>query len=295
MNPGHSYTIPVSEQISAVMRQLWSEQNAALQQALQAYGRPGLLRVHLDLWKPALIQRLQPIYEQLVAEGKLSFAQHAKPAKRVKRGAAAELFAGIPGQKPIAEVNEYIEVFDPNVEELARRYLYDFAASTLATSKMSVLEAYQATAHVMGTGLAAGDTLMKLTQQIGTIFLNPDRAQMIAASESSRLYHMGQLITAKESGEVHGKTWLASADACDLCLELNGKTVPLDEPFVKEPGRYGTVMAPPRHVRCQCSLTYELLPNAKPSLAIAQPPDPEPGFIWMPGAWSHWQGVGVAA
>lgn len=296
MNPGHSYTIPVNEQIAAVMRQLWAEQNAAVQQAIQTYGRRGLLMVDLDRWKTALLTRLGPIYQQMVVQGKLSFAAHTTPVKRIKRGVASELFFGIPNQKPIAEVNEYLEVFDPNVEELARRYLYDFAASTLATSKLSVIEAYQQTADVMARGLSSGDTLTQISQQIGSIFLDPYRANMIAASESSRLYHGGQLITAKESGEVSGKTWLASADACERCLELNGKTVGIDEPFESKPGRYGIVMAPPLHPFCMCSITYELLPGAKPTLAIAQQaPEPERGFMWVPGEWSVWPGLGVAA
>ena len=295
MNPGHTFTIPAGDQIAAVMRQLWSEQYAVIQQALKMYGRHGLQVVDLDRWTPKLIERLLPLYKQLIVEGKVSFASHVTKQKhyRMKRGAGVELIHGIPVSlggrgvlAPTAEVNEYIEVVDPNVEELARSYLYDFAASTLATSKLSVLEAYQATQNVLGSGLGAGDTLAQTTQALGQIFHDPDRASMIAQSESSRLYHAGQLITAEESGEIHGKVWLASTDACPSCLELNGKSVPLDEPFVDEPGRYGRVMHPPRHPRCQCSLTYELLPVAQQAQATSSQQPEQPGVLsWVPGQW----------
>ena len=175
-----------------------------------------------------------------------------------------------------------------HVEELARSYLYDFAASTLATSKYSVLEAYQKTQEIMGHGLASGDALTQTTQALAQVFQDPHRASMIAASESSRLYHGGQLITAEESGQVHGKTWLASSDACEECLALNGKSVPLDEPFVDRPGRYGRVMHPPLHPFCMCSLTYELLSSAQQqSLSLMQQPE-QPGLNWIPGQWQVW-------
>lgn len=296
MNPGHTFTIPAGDQIAAVMRQLWSEQLAVIQQALKMYGRRGLLMVDLEKWKPKLIERLLPLYKQLVLEGKVSFAEHARQKHyKIKRGAGIELIHGIPAKiggkvlPPTAEVNEYIEVVDPHVEELARSYLYDFAASTLATSKYSVLEAYQKTQEIMGHGLASGDALAQTTQALAQVFQDPHRASMIAASESSRLYHGGQLITAEESGQVHGKTWLASSDACEECLALNGKSVPLDEPFVDRPGRYGRVMHPPLHPFCMCSLTYELLSSAQLGvLSQAEQPDRGGLHTWIPGQWQVW-------
>lgn len=292
MNVGHTFTIPAGDQIAAVMRQLWTEQYAVIEQALRLHGRRGLMLVDLDRWKPKLIERLLPLYQQLVVEGAISLEQHTI-RKHIKRGAGIELIHGIPVKvggpilPPTAEVNEYIAVTDPNVEELARRYLYDFAASTLATSKLNILEAYQQTGEVMAHGLAHGNTLDMLTQEIGRIFHDPYRANMIAASEASRLYHGGQLITASDSGEVEGKTWLASSDACEECLALNGKTVPLNEPFVDKPGRYGRVMHPPLHPFCMCSLLYEMLTQAEiASVARTQPVEEGQGLPMVPSSWA---------
>lgn len=276
MNPGHAIPLPSGEPIAAIMRQMWSEQFAAMQQAIRLYGRQGIQAVDLGRWQNALVQRIITIYQRLAADGQLEFARHVTAPKLIKRGAGIVVVdSGEPTQRPRAVVDDYIEVFDPHVAQFARTWAYDFAASTLASTHLRVMEAYQRTAATMATWLEQGDTLDALSQSLGMIFNDPSRAQMIAASEASRAYHGGQMITAEESGEVYGKTWLASADACDQCLALNGKTVPLDKPFVVLPGRYGVVMSPPLHPHCMCSQTYELLPaTTQPTVAamVASPP-----------------------
>ena len=250
MNPGHTYRLPSGDAIAAIMRQMWSEQFAALQLAIRLYGRQGVQAVDLGRWQNALIERIIPLYQQYAHDGQLSFAQHVQQPKAVKRGAGVVLIDGTTTKPPTAVVDDYIEVFDPNVANFARAWAYDFAASTLATTNMRIMEVYQRTANTIATSLEQGNTLDQLSQALGFIFNDPARAQMIAASEASRAYHGGQMITAEESGEVYGKTWLASTDACEQCLALNGKTVPLDKPFVVLPGRYGVVMSPPLHPHC---------------------------------------------
>ena len=267
-NPGHTYRLPTGDAIAAIMRQMWSEQYAAMQLAIRLYGRQGVQAVDLNRWQNALVQRIIPLYQQYAHDGQLAFAQHVQKPKEVKRGAGVVLVDGTTNKPPTAMVEDYIEVFDPNVAEFARAWAYDFAASTLATTNMRIMEVYQRTAATVATSLEQGNTLDQLSQALGFIFNDPARAQMIAASEASRAYHGGQMITAEESGEVYGKTWLASSDACDACLALNGVTVPLDKPFVVKSGRYGVVMSPPLHPHCMCSQTYELLPaKTQPTVA----------------------------
>jgi hypothetical protein len=70
----------------------------------------------------------------------------------------------------------------------------------------------------------------------------------------------GQLMAAMDSGVATGKTWLASGDACEQCLELDGVTKDLDEPFIVLPGGgpYARVMHPPLHPSCLCDMTMEV-------------------------------------
>ena len=67
------------------------------------------------------------------------------------------------------------------------------------------------------------------------------------------------MMAAQEAG-VERHTWLASSDACEKCLELDGKTVAIGEPFYVDPkgGPYAVCLHPPRHVHCFCSLVEDL-------------------------------------
>lgn len=267
-NQGHRFELPAGLQLSQLMQQVWAEQYAAIQQAIKLFGKQGIQAVDLSRWQSALIRRLLPIARVLIHQGKDSLQTHTNQ-KHIKRGAAVQLLPGSTTEPPTGQVNEYIEVFDPRVAELARTWAYDFAQSTLQTSQFNIFDAYKMTGQSLAYGLEQGQTLDELTQAIGMIFNDPYRAGMIAASEASRLFHGGQILSAKESGEVEGKTWLASSDACDACLELNGKTVPLDQPFVVKAGRYGVVMHPPLHPWCMCSLLYEMLPLNREAVTMA--------------------------
>lgn len=59
------------------------------------------------------------------------------------------------------------------------------------------------------------------------------------------------------------KIWSSVLDgcSCSLCAKLDGSAVPLDEPFVVS-GR--SVLAPPLHEGCRCSLEYSERPAPAP-------------------------------
>lgn len=77
------------------------------------------------------------------------------------------------------------------------------------------------------------------------------RAETIARTESIRAAHEGQQMRweqAIENGLLTGdeeKVWIASEDACDICLDLDGQTVPILAEFPDGD--------PPRHPNCRCS------------------------------------------
>ncbi len=149
------------------------------------------------------------------------------------------------------------QVFDSRVVEFIRHAVYLFCDATNATSESDVATSVAKLRQELSEGLSRGETAQRLTRRIQNIFNNPERAQMIAATETSRAVHGGALVAAKESGVVTAKKWLASSDACRICLELDGKEVPLDAPFAVEPGggHYAIIMTPPRHPRCMCDMT----------------------------------------
>ncbi len=151
-------------------------------------------------------------------------------------------------------------VFNSRVVEFIRTWTFAFCDSTNETSQHSVNVAVHKLRQELAEGLSRGETAQNLTRRVAKIFQDPQRAHAIAATETARAQHGGQLLAAKESGVVRGLRWLASSDACSRCLALDGKEVPLGEPFAVDPGGgpYAVVTHPPRHPLCQCSVVEVL-------------------------------------
>lgn len=75
------------------------------------------------------------------------------------------------------------------------------------------------------------------------------RAQNIARTETALADTQGNLAGWKASGVVQSKQWIVGQDCCDLCEELDGIVVDLDEDFPND-GSDG----PPLHTNCRCAI-----------------------------------------
>lgn len=151
------------------------------------------------------------------------------------------------------------DVYNPRVSEAIERAVFQFCEATLRTAIMEAEEAYAALRPQLKEGHEGGETYRELSRRVQGIFDDPKRAGRIAITESSRAVHAGQMELARETGIVGGKRWLASGDACDLCLKLAAMgTIDLDAPFhVHSTGAaaYRVVMHPPLHPNCFCTTT----------------------------------------
>jgi len=76
-----------------------------------------------------------------------------------------------------------------------------------------------------------------------------ERSSMVARTETAFADTQGNLAGYKASGLVSGKQWLTSADCCELCQELDGVVVELDEDFPNDGGD-----GPPLHPNCECAI-----------------------------------------
>jgi Phage Mu protein F like protein len=152
------------------------------------------------------------------------------------------------------------DLVNPRVAEAVRRLVFDFCQEALSTSTMRVDEALDELRAGLAGGLDRGEALKRLSARVSDIFGDPQRAFMIAATEASRATHAGQLLAAEESGVVGGLRWLSSSDCCDACAALDGRVVRLGEPFAVTGGKaaYATVLHPPLHPHCMCSVTEVL-------------------------------------
>jgi len=88
-----------------------------------------------------------------------------------------------------------------------------------------------------------------------------NRAEMIAATETTRAFAEGTLLGYRQSGQVEGTEWRTARDerTCDICRPLHGQRGDLNG-NVRHPGgigkasRYeGLIFRFPAHVRCRCT------------------------------------------
>ncbi len=153
------------------------------------------------------------------------------------------------------------DLFNPRVIDAVDAHTFEFCRTTLDTATTDLTTAMRSIAELLKEGLGKGEATQLLAKKIRSIFANPERAYTIAATESSRFTHSGQLMTAKDSGLNLRKKWLASSDACDNCLRMGRKKpIALDKPFYVDPkgGKYAIIMFPPFHPHCYCAM-YEVL------------------------------------
>lgn len=170
------------------------------------------------------------------------------------------------------------DLFNPRILEAIRDAVFAFCAATNATALGDVAAAQEKLRAELAAGLEAGESLARLSARVGAIFRDPEKALTIAATEASRAVHAGQAIAAKESGVCQGLRWLASSDACDFCLKLDGKEVPFDTPFavVGNNPVYSRIYHPPGHPRCMCAAT-EVIEFETPQPERVEPePTPPP-------------------
>lgn len=109
--------------------------------------------------------------------------------------------------------------------------------------------------NLVKQALAEGQTNAELSDFIVEFTgFDEARADLIATTETAFADVAGNLAGWKESSVVQGKTWIIGEGCCELCDELNGKTVGLDEDFPDD-GDDG----PPLHPRCRCDVVPEVM------------------------------------
>lgn len=96
---------------------------------------------------------------------------------------------------------------------------------------------YEALRLTLMEGIADGDTIAQLRKRLmAKMDIARKRAEMIARTETLKASNRGSLLGMQQSGVVEGKSWLAAADrrTCPMCSEVDGMTMPLDEPFFEK-------------------------------------------------------------
>ena len=174
------------------------------------------------------------------------------------------------GQFGLAEVgvDTAFDVFNPRVASFAESYAQQFASEATRASLLRVRT-------VIARGLEQGESVQSIADEIAKDYaFSPERATVVARTESARAFVEGERLGWQESNVVRGKQWMLAAGACPFCEETakrgTAKVYNLDEPFWKMGDtittgggsftvRYGDVQGAPLHPNCRCDIIPVLI------------------------------------
>ena len=155
------------------------------------------------------------------------------------------------------------DVTNPRVAEFAATYSDQFASEASAAS-------LRRARTVIARGLEQGQSVQQIADQISTDYaFSPERATVVARTETARAFVEGERLGWEESGVVRGKQWQLAAGACPFCQQTavkgTAKVFGLNEPFWKNGDtisagggtysvRYGDVQGAPLHPNCRCDI-----------------------------------------
>jgi len=158
----------------------------------------------------------------------------------------------------ITDADDIWDMVQVGVREAAHQQTMIFCEATNAATSMELNAAIEALKREIAEGLVSMDsTVPAMVKRVRGVFdrASTYRAERIARTESSRAMHEAQRIAARESNVVAGFVWLASADACPMCLAIaeESRMVAIEGTFYDDPYE-GSTGFPPAHPNCMCTV-----------------------------------------
>lgn len=161
------------------------------------------------------------------------------------------------------------DIRNTSIYDQIRRHVIKLAESTLADINASTLEETQRVVTEMRNevlaGQQAGENMRDRVKRIERFFGEQSRrkARRIATTEAVRAANWGYLAATADADWIVGYQWLLSEDACPQCKAVglvNGRPrrVKKGSPFATGQSKddfYATILAPPLHPGCRCTLT----------------------------------------
>src|ERR1051326_282468 len=237
---GKAGPLPQGANIAAILQRIFLAQGQAVLAALEnksvedvegdylarcnGHGPKIKEATALHAWKRAMRKDRNETLDNLTPEGipktfiDLS-AWDAEIARQVMP--VIELTAANAGQRLLTRIGASPDVFsvvERNIPKAAQEMTLKLSRAINQTTEDRLDQVISDIRDEISSGLMQGDTRPELRQRIQRVFheASQERAETIARTESSRATHMGEKISAKESGVVKKKTWIASADCCPI-------------------------------------------------------------------------------
>lgn len=169
-----------------------------------------------------------------------------------EQGALALIFAG-------DEDDEFI---------LNARYEKYVKARTLKMAQNFNDETLTRLNKTLAEGIQAGENLDKLRKRVDAVYDKTERYRTLRVARTETLNASNEATNEayRQTGYVTGKEWYVNPDACDLCTPFEGKTIGLDDTYVKQgesfedaagemhENTYDDVDSPPLHPNCRCTI-----------------------------------------
>lgn len=169
-----------------------------------------------------------------------------------EQGALALIFAG-------DEDGEFVlnARYQKYVEKRTLKMAQNFNDQTLEKLNKSLAE-----------GIQAGENLDKLRKRVDEVYGDAERYRTLRVARTETLNASNEATNEayRQTGYVKGKEWYVNPDACDLCTPFEGKTIGLDDTYVKEgesyedasgevhENSYDDIDSPPLHPNCRCTI-----------------------------------------
>lgn len=102
--------------------------------------------------------------------------------------------------------------------------------------------------QILKTSLSEHRTVEEAAARMVSVIEDPNRARMIARTETVNGHSRGIVTAGRELGAKE-KRWLTAGNPCPICQPLDGKVVPIDKPFETAAGPKD---GPTAHPYCLC-------------------------------------------
>lgn len=146
-------------------------------------------------------------------------------------------------------------ILQRKIKEEAEQLTLHFSRETNEQSSLEIGKAKKKIRKLLKEGASKDQSANLLTAEIQRIFTDKNRAKRIAVTEKARAINYGKMAYMREGGILQ-KRWKGGPGNCSTCADLDGKEVPINDPFtyLSGQGPYSIVMAPPLHPHCDCTI-----------------------------------------
>jgi len=227
---------PYERRWKSMLRSIWADEQAVilanLKKLKKAHARKG--------------QTDQVMYPQASFKNRL-----AKETKKLMTVILADLgqdkLDELGAGKSIKDLGIAFDVGSPQLKKWLAAYVFKFSEELEAVNSEKLR-------RILDAGFEQGKTIPEMMLDVKQCFDSWDtyRAEIITRTEVSRASNEAAVEAYRQSGVVEQKQWLTAPDCCDICAEMDGDVVGLEDTFFDDD--YGDGMSPPLHPNCRCSV-----------------------------------------